>query len=315
MTKIERILITASPVSYIREASKKLTLPGFQGFVIYDVFHALMAQINKHGLNIRAAAISFNIITAIPAITLFLCILVPYVPGSKQVYHQLLIFVKDFTPNSDTQRIMTQFLNDFFNNRTTGLLSIGFLLVVFTSSNAMMGIIRTFDRSVIEKRKTNFLKKRLRAIRLIITLVSLVLGTVLISVGQGYLFSKIMHWASIKNGSVIKLIQTSRWLVSLFLFVIAIGYIYKHAPTSVTKSKLITPGAIIASVLMIVITGLFSYWAKNISTYNKFYGSIGSLIILMVLIFLNSMMLLVGYELNISIDILTAKKNEKQLKI
>ncbi len=312
MTKIERILITASPVSSFRSLSKRITLPGFQGLPLYDVFHALLDQINQHGLNIRAAAISFNLITAIPAITLFLCILVPYVPGSQQVYHQLLIFVRDFTPSGDTQTIMTRFLNDFFNKKTTGLLSIGFLLVLFTSSNAMMGIIRAFDRSVVEKRKTNFIKKRLRAIRLIITLVALLLGTVLISVGQGYLFSKIMQWANIKNNSVIKLIQNSRWLVSFFLFIIAIGYIYKHAPTSVTKSKIFTPGAVIATVLMIVITGLFSYWAKNISTYNKFYGSIGSLIIIMLLIFLNSMMLLVGYELNISIRMLAAKKKEKQ---
>ncbi|MDQ2753899.1 MAG: YihY/virulence factor BrkB family protein [Bacteroidota bacterium] len=314
MTKIERILITASPISGLRAISKKITLPGFKGLPLYDVFHALLAQINKHGLNIRAGAISFNIITAIPAITLFLCILVPYVPGSAQVYHQLLAFVKEFTPNSETQKILTRLLNEFFNKPTTGLLSIGFLLVLFTSSNAMMGIIRAFDRSVIEKRKTNFIKKRLRAIRLIITLVSLLLGTVLISVGQGYLFTKIMQWADIKNGSVIKIIQNSRWLVIFFLFVLAIGYIYKYAPTAETKSKVFTPGAVMASVLMIVITGLFSYWAKNISTYNKFYGSIGSLIIIMLLIFLNSMMLLVGYELNISISLLAGKKKEKQSK-
>lgn len=312
MTKIERILITSSPISGIRAASKKITLPGFQKLAVYDVFNALMVQIQVHGLNIRAAAISFNFITAIPAITLFLCILVPFVPGSRQVYEQLLLFIKDFTPNSETQRIITQFLNDFFNKKTTGLLSVSFLLVVFTSSNAMMGIIRAFDRSVVEKRKTNFIKKRLRAIRLIITLISLLIGTILISVGQGYIFTKIMHWADIKNETAIALIQNSRWLVILFLFVYAIGYIYKHAPTVTVRSKLFTPGAVMASVLMIIITGLFSYWAQNISSYSKIYGTIGSLIILMLLIFLNSMMLLVGYELNVSIAALTAKEKKKR---
>ncbi len=314
MTKIERLLVTSSPISGIRAFSKKATLPGFKGLAIYDVFNALMVQINRHGLNIRAAAISFNIITAIPAITLFLCILVPFVPGSRQVYDQLLIFVKDFTPNSDTQQILTQFLNDFFNKKTSGLLSIGFLLVVFTSSNAMMGIIRAFDRSVVEKRKTNFIKKRLRAIRLISTLISLLIGTILISVGQGYIFTKIMRWTNIKNPAVINLIQNSRWLIILFLFIYTIGYLYKYAPTAVTKGKLFTPGAVMASVLMITITGLFSYWAQNISTYSKVYGTIGSLIILMLLIFLNSMMLLIGYELNLSIAYLAAQEKMKEIK-
>ena len=312
MTKIERIFFTSSPIAGIRAASKKISLPGFRGIAVYDVFNALMAQIKVHGLNIRAAAISFNFITAIPAITLFLCILVPFVPGSRQVYDQLLAFVKEFTPNSDTQTIITQFLNDFFNKKTTGLLSVSFLLVLFTSSNAMMGIIRSFDRSVNEKRKTNFIKKRLRAIRLIITLIGLLIGTILISLGQGYIFTKIMQWADIKNEGLIALIQNSRWLIILFLFIYTIGYIYKHAPTAKVKSKLFTPGAVMASVLMITITGLFSYWAQNISTYSKIYGTIGSLIILMLLIFLNSMMLLVGYELNISIAVLAAKEKKNE---
>lgn len=312
MTKIERLFLTASPVAGIRNASKKLTLPGFKQQRIHTVFHVLAAQIKQNGLNIRASAISFNIITAIPAITLFLCILVPYVPGSKQVYEQLLVFIRDFTPDSGTQKTLTDFISDFFNKKTTGLLSFSFILVLFTSSNAMMGIIRAFDRSVYDKRKTNFIKKRLRAIRLIITLVSLLIGTILISVGQGYFFTRIMKWANIKNEAVISLIQNSRWLVILFLFIYTIGYIYKHAPTAKVKSQLFTPGAFFASVLMIIITGLFSYWAQNISSINKIYGSIGSLIILMLLVFLNSMMLLIGYELNVSIAYLDAQRAKEE---
>lgn len=312
MTKIERIIITSSPINELREFTKRITLPGFEDLAVYDVFTMLMSQVKAHGLNLRAAAISFNIITAIPAITLFLCILVPFVPGSQQVYEQLLVFIRDFTPNQDTREIMLQFVNDFFNKKTTGLLSLGFLLVVFTSSNAMMGIIRAFDRSLEDKRKTNFIKKRLRAIRLISTLISLLIGTILISVGQGYIFNKIMDWANIENETVIALIKNSRWLVIFFLFVYTIGYIYKHAPSYQIRRKLFTPGAVIASVLMIVITGLFSYWAQNMSSYNKIYGSIGSLIILMLLVFLNSMMLLIGYELNLSIVILSAREKRKK---
>ena len=124
-----------------------------------------------------------------------------------------------------------------------------------------------------------------------------------------------MHWFNIKNETLIKVIQNSRWLLIFFLFVYTIGYIYKYAPSYVVKGKLFTPGSVIASVLMIIITGLFSYWAQNISTYNKVYGSIGSLIILMLLIFLNSMMLLIGYELNLSIALLAAKRQKKKMEV
>ncbi len=313
MIKLERILTTSGPISSVRGWTKKHTLPGFQGIAIYQVYKALSSQIKQHGLTIRAAAISFNLVMAIPAITLFLCTLVPLLPGSQQVYKEMLYLVTTYTPNLDTQKILVQFLNDFFNNNTTGLVSIGFLLVVFTASNAMMGVIRSFDRSLSEKRKTNFLKKRLRAIRLIITLIGLMIGTILISVGQGYLFGKIMTWLNIQNTTVRAIIQNSRLLVGFFLFVYAIGYIYKHAPSYTIRRKLFTPGAVIAAILMIATTSLFSYWAQNISNYNKVYGSLGSLIIVMLLIFLNSLMLLIGYELNLSIYILAAKRKLKEV--
>ena len=314
MTKLERIIITSGPITFIREWSQRHTLPGFQGICLYDVSHVLMAQIKQHGLNIRAAAISFNLVMAIPAILLFLCTLVPVIPGSQQVYKELLHFVRDLSPSSDTKQVLVQFLNDFFKQNTTGLISIGFLLVVFTASNAMMGVIRAFDRSLSEKRKTNFIKKRLRAIRLISMLIGLIIGTILISAGQGFIFGKIMKWLHIHNATLQAIIQNSRLLVGFFLFVYAIGYIYKHAPSYTIKRKLFTPGAIIAAILMIAITSLFSFWAQNMSNYNKVYGSIGSLIIVMLLIFLNSLMLLIGYELNLSIYILAAKKKLKEVK-
>jgi membrane protein len=313
--KLERIIFTSGPITFIREWSKRHTLPGFQGICLYDAFHTLSAQVKQHGLNLRAAAISFNLVMAIPAILLFLCTLIPIVPGSNEVYKELLHFVRDFTPSSDTKQVLVQLLNDFFKNNTTGLISIGFLLVIFTASNAMMGVIRAFDRSLAEKRKTNFIKKRLRAIRLISMLIGLIIGTVLISAGQGYIFGKIMTWLHIHNETVRSLIQNSRLLVGFFLFVYAIGYIYKYAPSYTIRRKLFTPGAVIAAILMISITSLFSFWAQNISNYNKVYGSIGSLIIIMLLIFLNSLMLLIGYELNLSIYILAAKrKKTKEVK-
>jgi membrane protein len=243
-----------------------------------------------------------------------LCTLVPVIPGSQEIYKELLRFVRDFTPNTDTKQVLVQFLNDFFKKNTTGLISIGFLLVVFTASNAMMGVIRAFDRSLSEKRKTNFIKKRLRAIRLISMLIGLIIGTILISAGQGFIFGKIMSWLHIHNATLQAIIQNSRLLVGFFLFVYAIGYIYKHAPSYTIKRKLFTPGAIIAAILMIAITSLFSFWAQNISNYNRVYGSIGSLIIVMLLIFLNSLMLLIGYELNLSIYILAAKKKMREAK-
>ena len=314
MRKIERIIRQSGPVRSARERSKRVFIPGFQGLHLYEVYKFFISQIKREGLNTRAAAISFNIIMAIPAACLFLFTLVPYFPVAKNIHHELLDVISELSPNEDTKKLISDFLDDFFNKPKTGLLSIGFLLALFYSSNAMMGIIRSFDRSLFSRAKTNFISKRLRAIKLTLILVILFIGTALISVGQGVLFNYIMEALGVKNESVRALIQSLRWIVVAALFLYSIALIYKFAPSVHKRWKLLSPGAIFATVLMIIATWLFSLWAQNFSTYNKFYGSIGTLLIIMTLVFLNSLVLLIGYELNVSITHLKHEAEKQKLK-
>ena len=105
-----------------------------------------------------------------------------------------------------------------------------------------------------------------------------------------------------------------RWLIVITLFFFSVAYIYKYAPSVTKRWKLWSPGAVFATVLIVLTTWLFSIWAQNFSSYNKIYGSIGALLIIMLLIFINSLMLLIGYELNVSIHYLKIKIEEKKLE-
>lgn len=255
---------------------------------------------------------SFNIILAIPAIFLFICSLLPYLPISRDFFNALESLVYDITPDHNTRRILSKFLNDIFIKQKNGLLSLGFVLTLFYSSNAVMGIIRAMDRSVPNRAKTNFIKKRFRAIRLLLIIVVLVLGNLIISMGQGAIFSRIMNWLHIKDPSIKALIKNVRWVVIFLLFLYSLAFLYKYGPTIKKRNKLLTPGAIIGSILIILTTSVFSYWAQNISTYNKFYGSIGSVMLIMLLVFYGSMMLLIGFEIDMSILKLKLEKTEQK---
>jgi len=314
LRKIERIIRQSGPVTSVRERSKKIFMPGFQGLHLYEVYRFFIAQVRREGLNTRAAAISFNIIMAIPAACLFLFTLVPYFPVARNIHNELIGVIADISPNEDTRKLLSDFLDDFFNKPKTGLLSIGFVLALFYSSNAMMGIIRSFDRSLVTRAKTNFLKKRLRAIKLTLILVVLFIGTALISAGQGVLFNYIMDALGVKNESTKSLIQGLRWIIVAALFLYSIAFIYKFAPSVHKRWKLLSPGAIFATLLMIVTTWLFSLWVQNFSNYNKFYGSIGTLLMIMTLIFMNSLVLLIGYELNVSIAHLKQEAEKRKLQ-
>ena len=303
MTKIERFILNFPPIVAVRNISKRITLPGFEGLKVFDVYQFLIAQINREGLNIRAAAISYNFVMAIPAAMLFLCTLIPYFPVSNRIFHQLILMVNELTPDENARKILTHFLDNILNKPQTGLLSLGFILTLFYSSNAMMGIMRAFDKSQRVRARTNFIEKRIRAIKLTSILFGLLIGSLLISLGQGELFKRIMNLSHIRDLRAHFWFRSLRWVFIVTLFFYSVGFIYKYAPTFKNKQRgrLITPGVVLATLLMILSTTVFGYWAQNISNYNKFYGSIGSMMILMLLIFINSLMLLIGYELNISI--------------
>jgi membrane protein len=106
-------------------------------------------------------------------------------------------------------------------------------------------------------------------------------------------------------------IQDLRWIIVVLLFLYSIAFIYKFAPSIQKRWKLLSPGAVFATILMILTTYLFSVWAQNFSNYNKFYGSIGTVLMMMLLIYINSLVLLIGFEVNVSISYLRLQAEKR----
>lgn len=314
MIKLERIIRQSAPIVFIREKSKKLIVPGFEGLPLYDVLKFFFEQISKRGLNERAAAISFNFIMAIPAGCIFIFTLVPYLPIAKQFNVELLKLTKELTPNQSTYFFIKEFLDDFFDTQRGGLLSFVFILVLFYSSNAMMGIIRAFDKSIADKTGWLF-HKRWRAIKLTFILFVLLIGAILILIGQEQLAMLLKKLFHMKKKASLWGWNYFRWLVIVVLIFYGIALIYKFAPSVKKRWKLQSPGAILATVLLIATTLIFGYWVNHFANFNKLYGSVGTVLIIMNLIFSNSMVLLIGFELNVSIAYLQNEVEKRRLDI
>ncbi|MCC6287010.1 MAG: YihY/virulence factor BrkB family protein [Chitinophagaceae bacterium] len=315
MTKLERIIITWKPIDFLIQKSKKIILPGFQGLPLYDVIVFLLTQIKKEGLNMRAAAISFNLLMAIPPFLIFLFTLVPYMPGQKDFTKELLGIVKDLTPNHDTFKWVKEFIEDFTKPRS-GLLSLGFLTAGFFASNAMIGIMNSFNRSLHTRyrQKQNFFQKRGAALKLTFFIALIFIASILLLIMQGSLLKYMLNWLGIENVSLRKWVGSLRWVVILALIYYAIGTIYRFAPAVQRKWKISSPGTTFATILIIIVTVAFSFWVNNFGTYNKVYGSIGTVIIIMSSFFINSLILLIGFELNVSINHLKMESEHRLSK-
>ncbi|MFW2476399.1 MAG: YihY/virulence factor BrkB family protein [Sediminibacterium sp.] len=313
MIKLQRIIISWKPIAFVIRKSKTLLIPGFRGLPLYDVVVFFFKQINKVGLNERASAISFNLIMALPAALLFLFSLIPYFPASINVEKQILGLFKDISPGTETYEFLDKILADLLDKQV-GVFSFGFLLLIFYASNAMIGIIRTFDRS-IQQQKAFIFHQRWRAIQLTAILILLVLGSSIALIGQEQLLKLLKNLFNIRSQSL-PFWNVLRWLVIIALVFYGIAFTYKYAPSVTKRWKLVTPGSLLATFLTLITTIIFSYWVSLFanSNYNRIYGSIGTVLILMLLTYINSLILLIGFELNVSITYLTREAELRQQK-
>ncbi|MEP7259120.1 MAG: YihY/virulence factor BrkB family protein [Flavitalea sp.] len=312
MIKLERIILNSTPVKFLVDKSKKICLPRFEKVPLYDVIIFFIGQMNKVGISDRASAVSFNFLMAIPAATIFLCTLIPYMPISREITIELLDLTKSVAPNENTYKLVANFLNDFLNTPRSGLLSIGFILAVYYASNAVLSMMRSFNRSLVIVKQRTFLGERWTAIRLTTLLILLIMATVTLLVTQGELFRYLMKSMNINNPVIRWLLYSVRGIIIILLVLYSIGIIYKYAPAMTKRWKLASPGAIFATLLVVLSTYVFSFWINNFASYNKVYGSIGTLLILMFLIYINSLILLIGYELNVCIHSLKAIAEERE---
>jgi len=308
--RIQKRVLTSAPVKGIIEQSKKVYVPGFGHFTLYQIWTPFLQQLRRTSMFERAAAISFNVFMAIPPTLIFIFTLIPYLPISKQFINEMFSLIRDIMPGRENHTAIIEFLTDFLNQPRNELLSFGLLLALFFSSNAIMGVLRSFDKNYEGFIKVNGLQKRKTALKLTMIVFVLVFLCILLLIAQG----AVLKWLGLEMEWLLKLIQNFRWIVILLLVFYSISFIYRHGPSLFVKWPFITPGSVFATSLMVGATILVSFWVNNFSSYNKLYGSISAVFVVMSFIYINSLIVLLGFELNVTITSLQIKK-EKELAV
>lgn len=309
MTKLERILLNLPPVKFVTEKSKHIILPGFDRVPLYDVGVFFIQQVNKVGLTERASAVSYNFIMAIPPTCLFLFTLIPQLPFIRQrsIRWQLKSLIRDMIPAPEYNKGIIEFVDSFWESSRIGLLSFGFVLLIFFASNGMMGLMRSFSKNYVGFQRRTGLQTRWAAIKLTLLMMGLIFACLVLLSLQGIVLS----WLGISSEFVKTVIRNLRWVFLIALIFYAFGFIYKYAPAIKKRWRLASPGAILATFLSILSTIGFSLFVSMFGKYNALYGSIGTIIVLMIVIYINSLVLLIGYELNVSIHSLKALAEER----
>lgn len=285
----------------------------YDGISWHSVLEFFFRWVDKRDLQLRSTSLSFTFFLALFPSIIFIFTLIAYLPISNS-HQAILLFFEKLLPTVAYKAVQTT-LVDILKNQRSGLLSLGFLTAMYFSTNGFVSLMNALNRYGKQKETRSFWKKRVVALVLaLIVSVSLLIAVGLLTIGNFSIkyLDKLAYFPSKITPFLLVMLNISIVSVLVLFFV---SLIYYLAPSSKREWRFISPGSVFACVSILVTTLGFSAYINAFNTYNKVYGSIGVLVVIMLLIYINTYILLLGYEFNIAIDKAVEEVNaQKELK-
>ncbi|MHA4742213.1 YihY/virulence factor BrkB family protein [Dyadobacter sp. MSC1_007] len=277
---------------------------------LYDILLNIVQSNRKHEIDQRASAVAYSLtLAAFPGI-IFLFTLIPYIP-IEGLDQQIMELIRDNMPQG-TFEAADQTIMDIVSRPRSGVLSLGFIFAMIASTSGMMSLMRSFDMVYEDHETRGFLQIRGIATMLTLLLIAvLFLSVILLIVGDAVM-NIVGDWHIIRDNWLIALLNITRYLISFGSLMLTISIIYRFAPSHGRQFSFVNAGSIIASILILAATYGFSFYLSRFSSYNKLYGSIGTMIALMIWIYLLAFVIILGFEINASISRAQAKRAVKQ---
>ena len=299
MTKpIEDSLSKIPIVNWIVKLGKTIKIPGLFGMSLYDVIEMYVIGIVKGALTSRAGGISFSFFMALFPFLLFILTLIPYVPIDGFQEDFLHMIAQLLPPN--TAESVEEVIADIANNRYSGLLSFGFITSIFLMANGVNAILGGLEYSYHVTEMRNIIRQYFvsmgMGILLSLTLIFTVAVIVYFEIGIENLKSK--GWLE----DDLFWIEKGQFMFFVMLIFVSVSFLYKYGTKEVKHLSYFNAGSLLTTLLTLLMFKLFGIYVLKFATYNKLYGSIGTLLVLMLFVWLNSIILLLGFELNASIN-------------
>ena len=292
--KLEKIPL----VNILVKFGKKIKIPGLEGMSLYDVLEMYITGIIEGALTTRAGGIAFSFFMAIFPFMLFILTLIPYIPidGFQE---GLFSFIKDILP-PQTFEAVNVVIGDIINNQYGGLLSFGFLLSIFLMTNGVNAIFGGFEYSYHVKEIRNIFRSYFISLGVSLLISLFLIITIILVIWYQVALFKINEngWLHIDD---LNLFYYGRGFLFLVMIFTIVSLLFRYGTKQGKETRFFSEGAILTTILSLCTFYLFGIYVVKFAQYNQLYGSIGTLLILMLFVWLNSIILLLGFELNASL--------------
>lgn len=279
---------------------KKISIPGFHGRAVYDVFNFFFRSLFDEDILLRASSLAFNFFVALFPAIIFFFTLIAYIPIDN-LHEEIMLQIENIMPQNAYLTLKST-INDILKIQHSGLLSFGFVMALIFASNGFTSLMTAFNKYVPHEKKRPWYTDRIRSFFLIFLVTVLILTSILLIIYFDYAVSWLKGKEWFNERILILGLNAVEYFSLFFLFYMIFSSLYYFGSAKVAKWTFFSAGSSLATVLSLVASAGFTYYINQFNSYNKLYGSIGTIIVLMMLIYFNCIVLLIGFELNSSID-------------
>jgi len=299
--------ILISKTKKIRNA----VLPGFDGAPLELVARLIAKGLFGRGVLVtRASSIAFNLMMAFLPATIFLFTLIPFIP-IPNFQAELVDLFESMIPENAYRYLETTIV-DVITNKSGTLLVVMFFATVTFSTNGIHALIHAFNVSVHDFESRSWLQQRKISVFLLVFVLIMFSSASALIILSRSVVDTLVEKGILELNLVFYVIMVFKWILIITLLFFAISTLYYLVPARKKDFRYISPGSIVATLLFIITSLGFSAYVNNFGQYNKLYGSIGTLIVILIWFYLNSVALLVGFELNVSIKAAVQANGKKQ---
>ena len=283
----------------ITEKTGNLVLPGFDGIPINDVFKFVIKGFRRGVLVTRASSIAFNLLMALLPATIFVFTLIPFIPIPNFQEELIKLFESILPVNA--YNLMESTIIDIVTNKSGSLLLVMFFATIVFSTNGIHAVIHSFVTTSHNFKSRSWVNQRKVSVIILMTgLIMIAIAGALIIFGK-MAINALVEYDILEKSLVISIFVLLKWIVVILLLFLAISFLYYLAPAKRHDFRFVTAGSTLATLLFIITSLGFSAYVNNFGPYNKIYGWIGTLMVILLWLYLNSIALLIGFELNVSI--------------
>jgi membrane protein len=294
-------ILRFKPVLNFLQFTKKVTFPGFEGMPLYDVARFFYQGVSKGSLTARASSIAFSFFLALFPMIIVFFTLIPFIP--IQNFQELVInFINNIVPDQ-AEPLIRSTVVDIIQRPRGKLLSLTFVLATVFATNGIDSVIEAFNNTYHTIETRSWIKQKLIS-TLLFFIISFILIISIVLLTTSSIFLDFLVENKILTSIItVYLLIIGKWIILIGMFFFTMSFIYYLGPAKSSKFRFISPGSTLATFLTLIATLGFNFYVSNFSSYNALYGSIGTLLIVLIWIYFNAIILLIGFELNASIHI------------